>query len=110
MKRILQKFLDQFIEMLALAIDRGIDKKLQNTKIKVIEQKTIDELLRVFHHTVLKRDGYTTTITYDNCNRYSIVIKNSDGVLFETSGLKDIRMVCEATLGSLMEKVMPEKV
>ncbi len=102
MKKIFQQFLSDVVRMLAEAIQQQADK----TKFKVIEQKTIDELLRVFHHTIVKKDCKTTIVYESSCTGYSVLIERGDKTFLKLDGLRDIRAVCEASLDALMDKAL----
>lgn len=98
MKKILQQFLDSIIEMLASAIE----KKIEKTRIRVIEHKSIDELIRVFENTVL-RQGYTTTITHHQCLGYSLSIKDSEVVVYEITAVRTQKALYEQTLSDIID-------
>lgn len=98
MEKAFQQFLDKIVNVLTEAIEQ--------THIKVIEQKSVDELLRVFHHTIVTKDCKTTIIYETRCTGYSILIQRGDKTLLKLDGLRDIRQVCEASLDTLMDKAL----
>jgi hypothetical protein len=101
MKRIFQQFLDNIISMLAMAIE----KKIEKTNIKVIRHTPTDEIIRVFENTVM-RNGYNTIIHHHQCDGYSISLESDGTSIYKLSNCRTLRSLYEQTLSDLIEKAL----
>lgn len=99
MKKILQQFLDSIVQTLA----SSIEKKIEKTNIRVIEHKSIDELIRVFENTVM-RQGHTTIINHHQCLGYSLTIKEEDTIIYEITAVRTQRAMYEQALSDIVER------